>query len=336
MFRPILILFLFLASFFLNAAADARKLGGDDDGAQQKYMGHIERYTPNAKPPEGSSLPGDDGGGRGDTGGDGSQNGAAPTQQDVQTPAPESLDIPKADFQSLRLDRNDTVLEIIDPLTIRLEKSGIVRLVGIDIPDFSPYSQGPLAESAAHILRDMLAGKTVRLYQTQDKQTGRKNRLNQSLYHVVIDDSGSWVQGVLVRLGLARVRSEPANPEMARALYTLEAQARAGKVGLWAFEPYQVITPEQTPLHLNSYAIVEGKVISAARKQNVIYLNFGQNWRDDFTVSIKSQNIKRFQKGDLNPLDLNGRTVRVRGWLESYNGAHIEIDHPESIEIITP
>lgn len=312
MFVQIVIVFIVLTSVFLGFPANAQHMGVSP---KTNAMGHFERNSNNddaPAPPAGSDLPG------------------------AEVKAPDDIIVPKTEFTDLRLDRDDRIVEIIDPLTLRAAESGIIHLTGLDIPDYNPYSQGAIAQSAAAILRDMLVDKTVQLYQTQDRQTGRKNRMNQSLYHLVIKDSESWVQGVMVRLGLARVRTEPSNAEMARELYALEEQARAQKLGLWAFDQYAILTPEQAPEHLNSFAIVEGTVMSAARKQNNIYLNFGTNWRDDFTVQIKPIHSRTFNAAGMNPLDLNGKTIRVRGWLQSYNGPYIEIDHPERIEIISP
>ena len=305
----ILIFFCAIASVFLGGSANAQHMG---TSPKTNAMGHTERSANSPAPPQGSDLPG------------------------IKTNVLDNIKVPKTEFTDLRLDRDDRILDIIDPLTLRAEQSGILHLIGLDIPDYNPYQQGPIAQSAAAILRDMLLGKSVHLYQTTDRQTGRKDRMNQSLYHLVIKDSASWVQGVMVRLGLARVRTEPSNPEMARELYALEAEARTQKLGLWAFDQYAVLSPEQTPEHLNSFAIVEGKVMSAARKQNNIYLNFGADWRNDFIVQIKPIHSRTFNAAGMNPLDLNGKTIRVRGWLQSYNGPYIEIDHPERIEIISP
>jgi len=65
-----------------------------------------------------------------------------------------------------------------------------------------------------------------------------------------------------------------------------------------------------------------------------VYLNFGKNWRDDFTVSIAPENKRVFSKQSINPLEWNGKILRVRGWVEDYNGAYIEIDHPQAVEVL--
>ena len=161
-------------------------------------------------------------------------------------------------FQDLNLGRADRIVKIIDPLVIELDNYGLVNLVGIDVPDYSPHEQGPIAESAVNILKDMALDQNVRLYMTQDRNVGRKNRMGHYLFHVVLDKDESWVQGVLVRLGLARVRSDKSNPEAIRDLYELEKKARAEKLGLWAFDDYKIKTPESVKDHKNSFQIVEG------------------------------------------------------------------------------
>lgn len=252
----------------------------------------------------------------------------------AETGAPR-IHIPQGDFSDLREAKADKVIKIIDPLVIELERHGLVHLIGLDIPDYNPYEQGALAESSIKILNDMLIDQNVRLYQTRDRNEGRNNRMRHQLMHVVMDKNGSWVQGVMVQLGLARVRSDKSNPEAIRDLYKIEAIARKEKLGLWAFEQYQVLADTDAEKHINSFQIVEGTVNSAARKQNNIFLNFGNDWRKDFTVSIKPSEITNFSKAGMNPLDLNGKKIRVRGWIREYNGAFMEIDHPERIEILS-
>jgi micrococcal nuclease len=33
-------------------------------------------------------------------------------------------------------------------------------------------------------------------------------------------------------------------------------------------------------------------------------------------------------------MGLNGKTIRVRGWVRNYNGPLIEITHPQQIEVL--
>ncbi|HOO81810.1 MAG TPA: thermonuclease family protein [Alphaproteobacteria bacterium] len=244
--------------------------------------------------------------------------------------------LPASDFSALRKTGEAQVLEVISPLTVKLSNGDIVRLPGLHFPDYDYTAErtGPFALTAMKVLQDMLEGKKVEIYQTPKKDWGRTNRMGHALAHLVRSDSGLWAQGMLIRLGLAQVKTSQRNPEMAAQLYALEAEARHEKIGIWENDDV-ILSPEDALKHLNSFQIVEGVIQSAAMKKNRVYLNFGGNWRNDFTVSIAPEDRRIFSKAEINPLDWNGAHVRVRGWVEEYNGAYIEIDHPEALEILS-
>ena len=65
-----------------------------------------------------------------------------------------------------------------------------------------------------------------------------------------------------------------------------------------------------------------------------VYLNFGPDWRTDFTVTLQAKARRLFRKAGLEPLSLEGREIRVRGWLKKFNGPMIEATHPEQIEVL--
>lgn len=240
--------------------------------------------------------------------------------------------LPSGDFSELRRTGMVNVKAVIDPQTIQLEDGHIVRLTGIDFPDFNPDEPGDFSLTAMQILRDMLVGKTVLLYQTVNREEGRINRMGQDIAQVQRESDKVWVQGTLLSLGLARVRTAQRNPEMAQQMYDLELAAMKDKAGIW--ENYsKVLPPEEAEAHEGSFQIVEGRIESAALKQNRIYLNFGKDWKTDFTISIAPEDKRAFSKQNLDPLQWNGKQVRVRGWIESYNGPYMQISHPAAIEV---
>ena len=187
-----------------------------------------------------------------------------------------------------------TVKRIIDPQTIQLSNGKIVSLVGLRFPDFNGQQVGDLALTAQKVLKDMLEQEKVILHLTPKKNWGRTNRMGHILAHIERQSDGAWVQGALLRLGLAQVMTGQRNPELAEQMYALEEEARKEKLGLW--ENATIIKAEDTPNHLNSYQIIEGRVESVANKNNRIYINFGKDWRTDFTISIKSEDKRHFSK----------------------------------------
>lgn len=241
---------------------------------------------------------------------------------------------PQGDYSELRKEIPARVSQVIDPLTLALDDKRIVRLTGLDIPDNNAYKPGNFAVTALKILRDMLENKSVNLYQVQKNGWGQSNRMGQQLAHIERQSDKAWVQGTLLALGLARVMTDQRNFEMADQMYAIERRARAEKLGLWSKDDFKILTPEEAEQKTGTVQIVEGTVHSAMTNQNTIYLNFGPDWRADFTVIIKPENRPRFFKRNVDPLQWNNKKIRVRGWIGNYNGPYIEVDHPEQIEIL--
>lgn len=241
---------------------------------------------------------------------------------------------PAADFSALTMTGEAQVEAVIDPLRVRLLDGRIVQLTGIGVPDLTPYDTGDIGMAALAVMKDKLTRKHVKIYQSKDAQKARLNRMGYHLAHLVEKNDGLWVQGALIANGLARVRPSELNPDMAEPMLTLEEQAREAKRGLWADEKYAILSPETAGKSLHHWAIIEGTVHGNAMAGNTVYLNFGPDWRTDFTVGIKPEVRRELVKLGIDPLQFANKHVRVRGWLESYNGPYIELMHPVWIETL--
>lgn len=242
---------------------------------------------------------------------------------------------PKSDFKELRKTGSAIVTEIIDPLTIRLNNNDVIRLTGLDIPDLNFHNPGDIALTAKKILGDFLLNQEVNIHQTVSAQAGRKNRMGHKLAHIEKNQDGTWIQGLMISLGIARVRTSKYNTELSEQMLTLEKKARDTNQGLWNMADFKMLSPQGASAKIGSYQVVEGQINKIGSNKNTLYLNFGQNWRDDFTISIDRQTQRALQKKDLNPRDWSGKTIRVRGWIESYNGPHIKLDHADHIEYLS-
>lgn len=225
------------------------------------------------------------------------------------------------------------VVDVLAPNTVQLSNGQIIRLAGLHFPDYTARETGPFALTALKILKDMLNGKKVDIYQTPNSKKGRQNRMGQQIAHLLVTDGQLWVQGTALSLGLAQVQTSQRNPEMSALMYAHEKEARKDKIGIWESEG-NILSPDEANRHLNSFQIVEGKIESVALKKNRLYINFGKNWRDDFTVSIAPADQRLFSQAGLDPLQWGGKRIRVRGWLDEYNGPYIEVNHPQAIEIL--
>jgi len=229
------------------------------------------------------------------------------------------------------------VKEVIDGDTFRVEPAidgaTVVKLVSIQAPgDSGPQANRrswPLAERARGTLADLVLNETVELRFTGPK-ADRHGRL---LAHVYRDD-GTWIQGEVLERGFARVFSLADNRALTAEMLTLEDGARQQGRGIWNDPLYAVLTPDEAGRHTGSFQIVEGRVMKAARVKGYVYLNFGADWRTDFTVSVRVKDLRSFDDAGLDLLNLTGKEIRVRGWLKSYNGPMIDATHPEQIEVL--
>ena len=136
----------------------------------------------------------------------------------------------------------------------------------------------------------------------------------------------------MLRLGLARVYSFQDNRALVRELLGIEADARTANRGIWALAYFAIRQAEDTGDYLDRFEVVEGRVLAAEQVGGRIYLNFGADWRTDFTVSVAPRDTGLFEKAGIDLLSLSGQRIRVRGWLRNFNGPVIDVAHPEQLK----
>ena len=143
-----------------------------------------------------------------------------------------------------------------------------------------------------------------------------------------------WVQGEMLARGLARVYTFPDNRERAERMLAIERAARAARRGIWRHGNYRILHPDEAARRTGRFELVEGRVLGAATVRGRTYLNFGADWRSDFTIAVARKHRRRFSRAGIDIGALAGRRLRVRGWLKWENGPMIEATHPEQVETI--
>ncbi len=212
-----------------------------------------------------------------------------------------------------------------------------VRLSAIQAPRTAQRASRawPYAAEAKAGLAALIQGRSVQLFYGGET----RDRFGRAVAQVHTLDSARqkdlWVQGEIVRLGLARVYSWKGELADIEALYVLEGEARERSRGIWGSAFYRVRRPDPDPLaqYVDSLQIIEGIVTSTADVRGRVYLNFGADYKTDFTIAIAKKNVKDFAAIDL--LGLTGARVRVRGWIEMINGPMIWLDHPGRLEVLS-
>lgn len=234
------------------------------------------------------------------------------------------------------------VASVVDGDTVVLETAidgaAQVRLVGLQAPKLplgrKNFPVWPLGPESKRALEELTLGRQVRLFFGGAK----KDRHGRLLAHLRTR-GGVWVQGKMLTRGMARVYSFTDNRAAVSDMLDLEREAREARRGIWRHPFYAVRDAADVPAMAQlsgTFQIVRGRVLDAKQIKSRVYLNFGENWRDDFTVTLKTQARRMFAKAGVDPLAFEGRIVRVRGWLKKFNGPMIEASHPEQIEVLSP
>jgi len=238
-----------------------------------------------------------------------------------------------SDIKTLKYTQSGRVKKIIDAHTILLQNSDIIRLTSITISD-----RGDLGGQAFLYLQNILpAGTQIMLYQPRNAKKGqfnaRVNRMGHQLAHVVIKQNNIWVQGSLLSRGLAYVDLSLLSTELFADLYEAESIAMDQKRGMWGDEDHKAIQAADN-VKIGAFQIIEGRVLKVASTRNNIFLNFGENWKEDFTIMITPKLRQKLSREGINLFVLEGQKIRVRGWVRDYNGPLIELDTPEHLQIL--
>ena len=75
-------------------------------------------------------------------------------------------------------------------------------------------------------------------------------------------------------------------------------------------------------------------VVAVAAVGRRVYLNFGLDWRTDFTAVVAAKKAPAFAAAGIELARLAGRAVRLRGWIRRRNGPALTLTHPAQIELL--
>jgi endonuclease YncB( thermonuclease family) len=229
-----------------------------------------------------------------------------------------------------------TVAEVIDGDTLRLDDGREVRLIGIQAPKLALGRRGfepwPLAEAAKAALTALSQPGVALL--PGNPELDRHGRMLADVF----DPAGRWLLGEMVARGMARGYSFADQTRSAEGagriedLLALERRAREGQLGIWDMPFYRVRGVTETPYFIDSFQVVEGMVTRVTKNRNDVYLDFGDDWRTDFSVFAPRTVVAASARAGLDLESLAGQSLRVRGWLKWRSGPMIELSHPQQIE----
>ena len=226
-----------------------------------------------------------------------------------------------------------TVKSVRDGDTVVVEGGREIRLIGIQAPK-RPLGRSadlpwPLADQARAALERLALGRQVTVH--FDGRRGDRHGL--ILAHLV-DGHGRWLQAEMLAQGLARVYTFPDNRRAAAEMLAIEDKARRTRLGIWRDPHYRVVSSDQARRFVDSFQLVEGRVVQVQTISRKVFLNFGSDWRTDFTIEVPPAIRRDLARRGIDTAGLKDVKLRVRGWIKLYNGPLIELTHPEQIEVL--
>lgn len=213
-----------------------------------------------------------------------------------------------------------------------------VRLAGVESPRAPLIARGAarreaaaVASAAREALGSAVEGREIVLHQIGTDRHGR------AIGHLYDIETGQWIEANLVRAGHLRVVPSDEGRPCVASLLAIEGEARGARRGLWATTAFGMADVERAALlaRVGRWVVLEGRVRSVGRSGGRIWLNFGEDFRRDFAVVMKDNDLDRFRAAGLDPARMRGWILRVRGVLFLRDGPRIAVEGPEDIERVT-
>jgi len=224
-----------------------------------------------------------------------------------------------------RIEQTARVNYVYDGDTLQLESGRKIRLIGIDTPEvFSRKhhipadikAQGLAARDALQALLNQ-SSRQVQLAYGQQAQ----DRYGRALAHVFLPD-GSNLQAELIARGHGIAFTTPPNDRMSDCYRAQEQHARQQQLGIWQLPQYRIRYTRQTIGHLGGFHRLQGQVTEVTQSKSRIRLQLGPQ----IEVNIYKNDWLNFSLHQL--LNLQGKTVRVRGWVKPIKHSNKTTDTP--------
>ncbi len=230
------------------------------------------------------------------------------------------------------------ITKVIDGDTLVLETGQLLRLIGIDTPELRRktlkgfiYEPAPLSKEAKEFTKRLAEEKFARIEFDVDK----KDKYGRLLGYCFIKgkDKDLFLNKRLLEEGLAVLYTYPPNVKYVEEFVKAQRKARQNKKGLWG--AYEVISPQKAKDFIGQIRTVRGKVLSTYNSGKAIFLNFGEDYKKDFTVVIFRNSFNYFYQRGITPeIFYRGKVVEVTGRIREYNGPEIIVNSPLEIEVI--
>jgi endonuclease YncB( thermonuclease family) len=213
------------------------------------------------------------------------------------------------------------VVRVLDGDTIQISDGRTVRLLGVDTPEKGE----PWAEEARLWLVEQSLEREVIL-----KECAERDKYGRTL--ALLDSSGRKLNLELAGAGLGvPMLIPPCGNMVADKVLEASASALEQRRGIYGSGLYDPVPHYRAGEIQKKKGVVFGKVLNIHKGKKAVHLNFGSDWKTDFTAVLFARGQSRYRSLGLDPGDLVGRNVYVLGKVEQYYGPQIVVNSPEQM-----
>ncbi|MEP3045456.1 MAG: hypothetical protein ABJL55_06000 [Roseibium sp.] len=157
-----------------------------------------------------------------------------------------------------------------------------------------------------------------------------------------VNDDHSLLQARVLEDGYSVFSPAKAEGQCADVLRAAERIARRAERKIWEAGRADLVYASSALKALEEAAgrhvIVRGRIVSLGKTRSTLYLNFGNYWKNDFTVTVKTAGVEALEtslaSAGWHLDDLVGQAVEIRGVIQIWDGPHIELLNPEQLVVL--
>lgn len=225
-------------------------------------------------------------------------------------------------------------IKVFNAKSFALGGGEVVRLACLQAPNIQEIggqrrAGEPYGKEAKAALEALLKGQKI----TLQPRRPILDRNGRRVAFAVLAD-GRVVQEQMVKAGYAMVYPFVDQRESLPALLALEKEARKAQRGIWKLPYWQPVSANEITVEKERFQLVQGVVQQVAQAGGNWYLNFGDDYKTDFTGFIAKGDINT-GFDDYNLRGLQGKEVILRGWVYNRDGVAMDLNQLEQIEILS-
>jgi micrococcal nuclease len=220
------------------------------------------------------------------------------------------------------------VEKVIDGDTIVVDTDERIRYIGVDSPELGEA----FYEEARDFQKKVVLGSRVQIAPCKEEPRDDYGRTLAFVRKGNVD-----VGEQLLRQGLARTLFiGPCGRAVSKRYRIVERGAFLSGLGIWSLQNPRRVEHGDANRYIGLLMSVTGKVVNVHEGPKAFHLNFGKNFRTDFTAVIFRRDLSRLLEEGLEPVTAyEGRFVQVTGILKAYNGPEIIVESADQL-VLSP